>query len=129
MLFRSAVNLMSQSVCGAPRSYRAFLIDMNILFYGMSNQLSIAACQTVTLRTAFESNVQLPLQSSSSDGKPLLIRSLLDTNRAYSPDRERWLESTASTRQVRKRLTALMKNCPPDLHREMLVFSLVSSQT
>lgn len=127
--FLFAVNLMSQAVCGEPRSYRAFLIDLNILFYGMSNQLSIAACRTVTLRTAFDFNVQLALKSSSSDGKPLLIRSFLDTNGVYSPDREKWLESTASTRQVRKRLTALMKNCPPDLHRVMLVFSVVSSQS
>ena len=126
--FLLAVNLMSQSVCGAPRSYRAFLIDMNILFYGLSNQISIAACRTVTLRTAFDFNVRLPLHCSSSDGKLLLIRSFLDTNGVYSPDREKWLESTASTRQVRKRLTALMKNFPPDLYREMLVFSVVNSQ-
>ena len=127
--FLRAVDFMKQSVCGAPRSLRAFLTDMNILFYGMSNQLSIAACRTVSLRTALDFNVQLPLQSSSSDEKLPLIRSLLDVNSVYSTDRTKWLESTASPRQVRNRLTALMKKFPPNLHREMLVFSVVSSQT
>lgn len=127
--FVCAVNLMSQSVCDNPRSYRAFLLDMNILFYGISHQLSIAACQTVTLSIAIYSKELLVLDSSLINEELAIFRTLIDTDGAYSLNKAKWLESTVNPRQVRKRLTKLMNNFQPDLLREMLIFSAVSVQT
>jgi hypothetical protein len=124
--FLHAVNVMQQSVCGAPRSYRAFLIDLNILVYCMTNQLSIAACRTVTLKAALDHNAQVGWKESSNDEEMRTLQSLVTASNLCSANKPAWLDSAARPRQVRKRLTALMKNFSPDLLREMRVFNPAS---
>lgn len=124
--FLHALLEMQQSVLHAPRSYRAFLIDLNILFYSMTNQLSIADCRTVTLKAALIRNAKTLREVSSNDEEIRTLQNLITASNLYSTNNPAWLESTARPRQVRKRLTTLMKNFAPNLLREIRVFSASS---